>query len=191
MGQEILFEVSYDRYQNTNVGSSLSGKNIEPITVEQVNKSLNFIKMQYMNNRTNELVTATLDTVFKKMVDYFPLFPDDATKWSFCLPSMFYNSLIYEIKTDIQIQDYQIPQPSLIPTKNDQLQNMFICRSMTGQAIRKVKQVKASVAAIISNQITRIKDTDHNFLSTPVYSYNPLSRTEDTMKREYDKKRRI
>ena len=45
MGQEILFEVSYDRYQNTNVGASLSGKNIEPITVEQVNKLLNFIKM--------------------------------------------------------------------------------------------------------------------------------------------------
>ena len=97
---------------------------------------------------------------------------------------MFYNSLTYEIKTDIQIQVYQIPQPSLIPTKNDQLQSMFICRSMTGQAIRKVKQVKASVAAIISNQITRIKDTGHNFQSTPVYSYNPVSRTEDTMKRE-------
>ena len=139
MGQEIMFEVFCDRYQNAYVGALLSGKDIEAITVEQINKSLSFIKMQYRDNRTNELVTTTPDTVFKKMVDYVPLLPDDATKWSFCLPSMFYNSLTQEVKTEMQIQDYQIPQPSLLPTKKDQLQSMSTCRSMAGQAVRKVK----------------------------------------------------
>jgi len=81
-----MFEVFCDRYQNAHVGDLLSGNNIEAITVEQINKSLSFIKMRYSNNRTNKLVTTTLDTLFKKMVDYVPLLPDDATKWSFCLP---------------------------------------------------------------------------------------------------------
>ena len=43
---------------------------------------------------------------------------------------------------------------------------------------------------MISNQITGIKAAGHHLQRTPVYSYNPLSRTEDTIKREQDKKRR-
>ena len=75
---------------------------------------------------------------------------------------MFYNSLTQEVKTEMQIQDYQIPQPSLLPTKKDQLQSMSTCRSMAGQAVRKVKQVQASVAAMINNQITGIKVSGHH-----------------------------
>ena len=139
------------------------------------------------------MVTTTLVTVFKKMVDYGPLLPDDATKWSFCLPSMFYNSLTQEVKTEMQIQDYQIPQPSLLPTKKDQLQSMSTCRSMAGQAVRKVKQVQASVAAMINNQITGIKFSGHHLRlqqNIQVNSYNQHSRAEDTIKREQDRKRR-
>ena len=97
----------------------LSGKDIDAITVGKINKSLSFIKMQYRDNRTNEIVTITPDTVFKKMVHYVPRLPDDATKWLFCLPSMFYNSLTQEVKTEMKIQDYQILQSSLLPTKKD------------------------------------------------------------------------
>ena len=179
-----MFEVLCDRYKNAYVGTLLSGKDIEAITVEQINKSLGFIKIQYRDNRIDELVTTTLDTVFKKMVDYVPLLPDDATKWSCCLPSMFYNSLTQEVKTEMQIQNYQIPQTSLLLTKRDQLQSMSTCRSIAGQADRKVKQVQASVAAMINNQITGIKVVGHHLKpysgdqfqpNLQVNTYNPLS----------------
>ena len=78
-------------------------------------------------------------------------------------------------------QDYQVPQPSFLPTKKNQLQSMSLRWSMAGQAVRKVKQVQASVTAMISNQITGIKAAGHHLQRTPVYSYNPLSRTEDTI----------
>ena len=67
---------------------------------------------------------------------------------------------------------------------------MSICRSMAGQAVRKVKQVQTSVVVMISNQIIGIKTAAHHLQITSVYSYYPLSRAEDTIKREQDKKRR-
>ena len=118
--------------------------------------------MQYRDNQTNELVTTTPDTVFKKTVDCVPLLPDDATNWSFCLPSMFNNSLTQEVKNEMQIQDYQIPQPSLLLTKKDHMKSTSTCRSMTSQVVRKVKQVQASVKAMINNQITSIKFSGHH-----------------------------
>ena len=44
MGQEIMFEIFCDRYQNAYVEALLSGKDIEAITVEQINKSIGFNK---------------------------------------------------------------------------------------------------------------------------------------------------
>ena len=46
--------------------------------------------------------------------------------------------------------------------KKNQLQSMLTCRLMAGQAVRKVKQVQASVAAMINNQITGIKVSGHH-----------------------------
>ena len=60
MGQEIMFKVFCDRYQNAYVGALLSGKDIEAITVEQINKSLSFIKMQYRDN----LIISTYSYMF-------------------------------------------------------------------------------------------------------------------------------
>ena len=45
IGQEIVYEVFYNKYQKANVDENLSAKEIESITVEQVNKSLSFVKM--------------------------------------------------------------------------------------------------------------------------------------------------
>ena len=70
---------------------------------------------------------------------------------------------------------------------------MSTCRSMTGQAVRKVKQVQASVAAMINNQITGIKVSGHHLRpqqNGQVNSYNQHSRAEDTIKREQDRKRK-
>ena len=67
---------------------------------------------------------------------------------------------------------------------------MSICRSMAGQAVRKVKQVQTSVVVMISNQIIGIKTAAHHLQITSVYSYYPFSRAEVTIKREHDEKRR-
>ena len=45
IGQEIVYEVFYNRYQKANVDENLSAKEVESITVKQVDKSLSFVKI--------------------------------------------------------------------------------------------------------------------------------------------------
>ena len=44
------------------------------------------------------MITTTPDTMFKKMVEYIPVLPNDAKKWTFCLPTMYYDTLTDQIK---------------------------------------------------------------------------------------------
>ena len=66
MSQEILFEVFCDRYNETYVGDTYSTEYIDTTTVQKAMKSLSSISMQYMDSRTNRVITTTPDTVFKK-----------------------------------------------------------------------------------------------------------------------------
>ena len=62
------------------VGENLEVKELEIITVEQVAKSLNYINMQYRDNRTGRVVTATPNKCYKKTTEYIPILSDDANK---------------------------------------------------------------------------------------------------------------
>ena len=101
MSQEILFEVFCDRYNEAYVGDTYSTEDLDFVTVKQVNKSLSCIKIQYKDSRTNKTTTTTPDTVFKKMVEYVPILPNNANKWNFCLPCIYYNSLTEQIKQEM------------------------------------------------------------------------------------------
>ena len=101
MCEEILFEVFCDSYALSYVGNEMSTVDIDGITVEQVNKCLSYIKMQYRDKRSSQLITTTPDTVFKKMHEFIPILPEDASKWSFCLPSIYYHALTDQIKSQM------------------------------------------------------------------------------------------
>ena len=99
MQQEIYFDSFCDRYQLVYVGAVIDVNELENITMEQVQKSFSFIKMRYMDTRSNEMVTTTPETVYKKFHEYIPLLPNDANKWSFCISTMYYQALTTDIKT--------------------------------------------------------------------------------------------
>ena len=107
MGQEIMFEVFCNKYQKAYVGGKLSVKEIESITVEQVAKSFSYIKIQYRDNRTGEVVATTRDIVYKKVTEYIPILPDNANEWTFCLSYVYYTALTVDVKEEIQLQGYE------------------------------------------------------------------------------------
>jgi len=92
MEQEIKFEVFCDRFKSAYVRYLFFIDNIKATAVDQVNKSLAFIKISYRCNRTNNIVTTTPETVYKKIAEYVAISPEDANKWSFCLPNMYYHT---------------------------------------------------------------------------------------------------
>ena len=96
------------------------------------------------------MVTTTPDTVFKKMVDYVPILPNDSRKWTFCLPTMYYNALTEEVKTEMDLQGYTAPQSSLLLSKEDQIQSMSKCRAIAVQSLKKVLQDEKGLASLIS-----------------------------------------
>ena len=98
------------------------------MTIEQVQTSLNYFKMEY-HDKAGKLITTTPDMVFNKMFDYLPILPNDAVKWTFCLPSVYYNYLSAKGRNQMTIDKYVIPQPSKLVTKEDQLQSMTTCRA--------------------------------------------------------------
>ena len=124
MQQEIYFDSFCDRYQLAYVGAVVDVNELENITMEQVQKSFSFIKMRYMDTRSNEMVTTTPETVYKKFHEYIPLLPNDTNKWSFCISTMYYHALTTDIKMEMKLQGYVLPQPSLLSTKELQLQSM-------------------------------------------------------------------
>ena len=109
--------------------------------------------MEY-HDKTGTLITTTPDTVFNKMLDYLPILPDDASKETFCLPSVYYNSLSAKVRNQITVDKYIVPQPSLLTTKEDQLQSMTLCRAWAVKALTQIKLVEDSVQHIISKEIT-------------------------------------
>ena len=163
MAQEILFEVFCHKYTDAYVGTDLDMDKVDTITIEQVSKSLSFIKMQYCKKDTNALITTTPDTVYKKMLELVPILPDDATKRTFCLPTMYYQALTEQIRTEMQLENYVVPQPSLLPTKASQLASMSACGSAAVTALCKVQQVESSVSKIISNQIMGLTAASQNY----------------------------
>ena len=201
MGQEIMFEVFCNRYQKAYVGENLEIKEIESITVEQVAKSLNDIKMQYRDNRLGEVVTTTPNKFYKKMTEYIPILTDDANKWTFCLPNVYYTALTADMRAEIQLQGYKTPQPSLLPTKEDQLHSMSNCRTIAVVAVKKVKLYEDKITSLISSTITGMQAAGHHLQpqvahhphwdqisnvnpcahSPQVNTYNPLSWAEDTI----------
>ena len=85
---------------------------------------------------------------------------------------------------------------------------MTIYRAWAVKALRKIILVKQSVQSLISKEITGLKASGHYmqplqqpsqalfaphpFLppATPVHAYNPMSRTEDTIRQEQMTKKR-
>jgi len=98
------------------------------MTIEQVQVSLNYFKMEY-HDKMGKLITTTRDTEFNKMLDYLLILPNDAVKWTFCLPSIYYNSLSAKVCNKMAVDKYILPQPSLLATEEDQLQSMTVCRA--------------------------------------------------------------
>ena len=126
------------------------------MTIEQVQVSLNYFKMEYYD-KAGKLTTTTPDTVFNKMLDYLPILPDDASKWTFCLPSVYYNALSAKIRNQTTVNKYIVPQPSLLATKEDQLQSMTLCRAWAVKALTQIRLVEDSVQNIISKEITGLR----------------------------------
>ena len=211
MCQEIFFEVFCDRYSDSYVGTAYSAEDIDVITVEQVSKNLKFVKMQYKNSRSHEVITTTPDTIYKKMMEYVPILPSDATSWSFCLPSIYYNALTDQLREEMKIMEYVLPQPSKLPTKELQLESMLKCQSTAAEALRRVRLNEQSISKLISKEVTSLqvaanhlqpfplsnvasmdphggRNTEQQTL--PVLAYNPNSRAEDTIRREQWKKKR-
>lgn len=126
------------------------------MTIGQVAVSFNYFKMEYCN-RAGNLITTTSDTVFDKMLDYILILPNDASEWTFCLPSVYYNSFAAKVKQEMNIDKYVVPQPLLLLTKEDQLQSMSICRSFVVTTLEKIKLVEQSVASLVSKEITGLR----------------------------------
>ena len=93
-----MFEVFFNRYQKAYVGENLEVKEIRGIMAEHVATLLNYIKMQYRDNRTGDVVITTPNTVYKKIKEYIPILPDDASKWTFCLPKVYYTALTADMR---------------------------------------------------------------------------------------------
>lgn len=71
------------------------------------------------------------------MLDYIPVLPGDATKWSFCLPVVYYHALTASVEGEIMIQFYDMPKPSLLPRKEDQLYSMTNSRAIAATTLKK------------------------------------------------------
>ena len=89
MFQGKLFEIFCDRYPEAYIDTAYSVDDIDSTTVEQVSKDLKFTKMQYRENHTDELITMAPNTIYKKMMEYVPILPQEATISSFYLPSIY------------------------------------------------------------------------------------------------------
>ena len=113
------------------------------------------------------MITTTPGTVFKKVREYVPVLPDNARKWTFCLPSVYYNDLTDQIKQEIQYKGYTTPPPLLLRTKEDQLQIMPICRSIAITVLKKVKQYERSMSLTVSKEITNLKAGGHHVAIQP------------------------
>ena len=210
MGQEVLFDVFCDKYTTAYVGQAYSKEKIDALTIEQVQESLNFFKMEY-HDKIGKLITTTPDTVFNKMLDYIPILPNDAVKWTFCLPSIYYNSLSAKLRKQMAVTKYILPQPSLLTTKEEQLHSMSICRAWAVEAQSQLKLVEESVQSLITKEITGLRASGNllqptqqpqqhqqqqvSFYQQPppavgINTYNNMSRAEDTIRREETKKKR-
>ena len=85
------------------------------MTIEQVQVSLNYFKMEYYNKT-----------------------------------SIYYNALSAKVRNEMTIDKCVLLQPSLLLTKEDQLQSMNICRAWVVKALHKIVLVKQSVQSLIS-----------------------------------------
>jgi len=219
MGQEMLFEVFCDKYTDAYVRQAFCNDKIDTMTIEQVQVSLNYFKMEY-HDKTGKLITTTPDKVFNKMLHYLPNLPNDAVKWIFCLPIIYYNSLSSKVRNQIAVDKYILPQISLLTTKEDQLPSMTVCRAWAVKALTQIKLVEDNVQSLISKEITGLR-VSGNFVQpmhqqlqvlfqqppqlpphqppqqpphqppvSSINAYTNSSRVEDMMRREQYKKKR-
>jgi len=186
MEQEILFEVFCHKSTDAYVGQAFCKDKIVTTTIEQVQVSLNYFKMEYYD-KAGKLIITTPDTVFNKMLDYLPILPDDARKWTFCLSSVYYNALSEKIRNRITVDKYTVPQPSLLAIKEDQLRIMTLCRAWAVKALARIGLVEDSVQNRISREITGLCASG-NFVQQT--HQQQQQQADDTIRQEQYKKKR-
>ena len=174
----IRLEVFLYEYKRQYVG--VDTPELRQFILRATTENITSIKAQFKHSRTGSVVTISPDDVFKKMVEYIVLLPEDADKWMFSLAETFFRSLKQDMQTDMLQHKFVMPQAGRSSSKSRQIDALNDVRTAATEAHERSfinhkaisQQVKASMARVTLgiNQAT----VNHMGLSAGTTGYEAL-----------------
>ena len=119
MVERIRLEVFLHEYKKKYVG--VDTPELRRFILRATAENLISIKDQFQYSRAGATVTISPDDVFKKMVGYIVLIPEDADSWMFSLAEMFFRSLKPDMQTDMLQHGFEMPKASRNSTTSRQI----------------------------------------------------------------------
>ena len=208
----IQYRVFIREYKRAYVGESSKTSELMSTSTSRLFKQLQAIKMNYFDRTANRLVETTPDTVYKKMMCYVTLLPDDISSWGFVLPWVYFENLSEDLKRQMTEKGtYTATQREYMRTKNDQIVGMTECRDAAKREYDKLIDLRKAVERCVhqkphtttargymihDNHAYSNHDFEHVHEShgavydtLPTYRFNQVSRAEQTFQSEMNKKR--
>ena len=110
--------------------------------------TINKLRMEYKaNGRT---VVDNPDVLFGKFMEFTPLLPDDASKWSTQLCSAFFNALTEDLRARMENDNFVMPSLNMLNFKKDQIDALQVVREKSSVAFKRLNDETTLITTIMT-----------------------------------------